>query len=144
MNKMGRIAIAAVAAAALGAPTAMAGPAPRATTPVIAFGGTQVSNGIFFPGTVLCAGATCTGKELPLEVPQGNDVQFINLDVDAFAGAHQIQSIKRNKRTGRSLFQSELVAGPGQTVMTTSHLKPGVYMYRCTIHFGMLGVLEIQ
>lgn len=126
------------------APSAMAEPTPAradATTLLFAAGGTQVSNAIFFPGTVLCAGAYCYG--VPLMVPQGNDIQFINLDPVALANFHQIQCYKRNKRTGKPVCQSQAVSGPGQTNMLTSHLKPGIYEFTCTVHYGMRGSFEI-
>jgi hypothetical protein len=52
--------------------------------------------------------------------------------------------VKRNKRTKKPLFASDVLTTPGQTdLVVTSHLKPGDYVFRCTIHFGMYGILEV-
>ncbi len=123
----------------------VASPAGDANTQLFAGGGTNVSNGFFFPGTVVCLGSDCQGKQFPLMVPQGNNIQFVNLDVGAVANCHTIQSFKRNRRTGRPLFATnDCVFGPATAIMITSHLKPGVFEYQCTTHFGMRGILQIQ
>ncbi len=116
-------------------------PLGAAEAPRFAAGGTPVSNGIFFPGTSVCAGLYCYGE--PYAVTQGSDIRFYNLDSAAVANSHRIVSKQTKKRSGAPLFQSDTVAGPGSTLMRTSHLKPGVYAYFCTIHFGMEGRLEI-
>ncbi|MDQ4025624.1 MAG: plastocyanin/azurin family copper-binding protein [Actinomycetota bacterium] len=117
-------------------------PVGGAEAPLFAAGGTPFSNGIFFPGTALCAPyANCFGE--PYEVARGSDIRFYNLDSAAVANSHRIVAKQRKKRSGAPIFSSETVAGPGSTLMITSHLKPGVYEYFCTIHFGMEGLLEI-
>ncbi len=111
---------------------------------VYAAGGTQVSNGVFFPGTALANGDDYVGE--PLIVPEGSNLRFFNLDVSAFAGAHKITSFKRVKRGGKKvpLFASKLVDGPGEDLVVTSHVKPGTYPYFCSIHDGMFGLIEVQ
>src|SRR5687767_10083967 len=76
---------------------------------VFAGGGTPVSNGVFFPGTVLCVGTDCSGLP-PVEIAQGTDLEFVNLDVSAVANIHQIVSYKRKR--GRPLFTSKALEGP--------------------------------
>ncbi|MFN2589130.1 MAG: plastocyanin/azurin family copper-binding protein [Actinomycetota bacterium] len=127
--------------AAPGATAPALPPLGAAEAPLFAAGGTPVSNGIFFPGTALCAGTYCLGQ--PYAVAQGTDIRFYNLDSAAVANSHRIVSKQTKKRSKAPLFQSETVAGPGSTLMKTSHLKPGVYGYFCTIHFGMDGLLEV-
>ncbi|MBA2726158.1 MAG: hypothetical protein H0U53_09230 [Actinobacteria bacterium] len=106
---------------------------------IFAGGGTPVSNGIFFPGTTFCDTQGCTG--VPMQVPRGDDITFVNLDTSSVTNAHQIVSRKRKR--GRPLFISEVNYGPGQGLVVTSHLKPGVYKYYCSFHFGMFGQIEI-
>lgn len=116
-------------------------PAPGAAEePLFAAGGTPLTNGIFFPGTALCVGTDCQG--VPYEIARGSDIRFYNLDAAIVANSHRIVSKRKTKR-GRPLFQSENVGGPGSTLMKTSHLKPGVYPYYCSVHFGMEGIIEI-
>lgn len=107
--------------------------------PLFAGGGTPVSNGIFFPGTAACLGS-CQG--VPYEVAQGSDIRFYNLDPAVVANNHRILS-KRTNKNGRPLFISDTIGGPASTLMKTSHLRPGVYPYKCTVHDGMEGILEI-
>lgn len=114
-------------------------PLGAAEQPLFAAGGTQLSNGIFFPGTALCVGTDCQG--VPYQVPVGSDIRFYNLDPVVAANSHRIVSHKVNKR-GRPLFSSDNVAGPGSALMKTSHVKPGIYGYYCAVHFGMEGLLE--
>ncbi len=111
---------------------------------VFAAGGTQVSNGLFFPGTALSNGGSYIGE--PLVVPKGADLRFTNLDVSAFSGAHKITSFKRVRRGGKSipLFSSKAVEGPGDDLVITSHLKRGTYDYFCSIHSGMFGLIEVR
>ncbi len=111
-----------------------------ATEPLFAFGATNVSNGVFFPGTAIYDGNAYQGMP-PYEIERGTDIQFINLDVAVVANGHQIKSLKT--RRGKPLFQSDFVAGPGEDLMITSHLKPGVYVYFCTTHSGMFGRIAI-
>ena len=107
---------------------------------LFAGGGTNLSNGIFFPGTAIYDGEAYQGLP-PLQVTEGTDLDFVNLDVSAVTNGHQIVSFKRKR--GRPLIRSERVDGPGQTTVITSHLKPGVYPFFCSVHFGMYGRLEI-
>ena len=139
----------------LAAPAVSAAPAaapdllPRSgaeETRVFAGGGTQLSNGVFFPGTAFADDdGTVTGE--PYVVPAGNDILLTNLDHFVVAGgAHGIKSFKRVKRGGRKvpLFQSKLVDGPGEALVITSHVKPGTYLYYCPTHGGMLGLLKFE
>ncbi|HWL65499.1 MAG TPA: plastocyanin/azurin family copper-binding protein [Actinomycetota bacterium] len=103
-------------------------------------GGTALSNGVFFPGTVIYDGDQFQGLP-PLQLKKGTDLDFVNLDVSAVTNSHQIVSFKRKR--GNPVFSSESLDGPGTTVVITSHLKPGVYPFFCTTHFGMYGRLEI-
>lgn len=116
-------------------------PVGAAEAPLFAAGGTPVSNGIFFPGTAVCANGSCYGE--PYQVAQGTDIRFYNLDSAAVANSHRIISKQTKKRSKAPLFSSDNVAGPGSTLMQTSHLKPGIYDYFCTVHFGMEGRIEI-
>lgn len=107
--------------------------------PLFAGGGTPVSNGIFFPGTILCA-ATCDGE--PYQIKQGTDIRLYNLDPALVANSHGMVS-KDAKKKGGPLFQSENFGGPGSVLVKTSHLQPGTYDYFCRTHYGMQGRLEI-
>jgi hypothetical protein len=108
---------------------------------IIAAGGTNLSNGFFFPGTAICDNDGCDGA--PMQIAKGTDVTFVNLDPAVVTNSHRIISLKKKKRTGRPLFASDTVDGPDQTTMITSHLKPGVYPYFCSFHFGMYGQIEV-
>jgi hypothetical protein len=110
------------------------------TAPLLAAGGTPVSNGIFFPGTAVRDGNQVRGE--PYKIQKGCNIRFFNLDHVAVANAHRIVSFDR-RRNGRPLFFSRLVRGPGEVVMRTEHLRPGVYPYFCSIHAGQLGILEV-
>ncbi len=116
-------------------------PLGAAEAPLFAGGGTPLTNGIFFPGTSLCAGTYCVGE--PYQIARGTDIRFYNLDPAVVANNHRIIAKDTKKRTGAPLFQSDNVAGPGSTLMITSHLKPGVYGYFCSVHGGMEGLLEV-
>jgi hypothetical protein len=107
---------------------------------IFAFAGTAVTNGYFFPGTMTCNGEDCTSLP-PLQIPRGTDIDFVNLDPAAVTNAHQIISFKRKR--GRPLFKSRRVNGPGRALMVTSHLKPKVYEYFCSTHYGMYGRIEV-
>ena len=107
---------------------------------VFAGGGTFVSNGTFFPGTLVCDGTQCTGLP-PIQIAQGTDLEFVNLDPALVTNAHQIISYKRKK--GKPLFRSPQTDGPATSLVITSHLKPGVYRFFCATHFGMEAALEI-
>ena len=110
---------------------------------ILAFAGTAVTNGYFFPGTMTCNGEDsddCTSLP-PLQIERGTDIEFVNLDPSAVTNAHQIVSFKRKR--GRPLFKSPRVDGPGRALMVTSHLKPKVYEYFCTTHYGMYGRIEV-
>ena len=143
---MKRIALVALCLA-LSAPLADAGasPAPVAeNAKLFAAAGTNLTNGIFFPGTGLYDGSKYFTVQ-PLQVTRGANVDFINLDASVVTNYHQICSRKLVRRGRRRvpLFQSPAVNGPGTAVMVTSHVKPGIYDYICTIHGGMVGFLEI-
>ena len=108
---------------------------------VIAAGGTPVSNGVFLPGTAIYDGDRYQGPP-PVQILQGQDFEFVNLDESALANGHKIQSFK--KKRGRPLFRSELLLHPGERdVVVTSHLKPGTYVYYCTVHVGMFGRIQV-
>jgi plastocyanin len=109
------------------------------TVPLFAGGGTAVSNGYFFPGTALYQNGEFVG--VPLQIKQGQNVEFVNTDAAAVTNAHQIVSIKRKK--GRPVFQSALVKGPATSTMVTQNLKPGLYPYFCNVHYGMFGLIEV-
>ena len=115
-------------------------PLGAAEAPLFAGGGTPLTNGIFFPGTAACVGTDCQG--VPYEVASGTDIRFYNLDNAAVANNHRVVS-KQVSKKGRPVFQSETTSGPGSSLMKTSHLKPGVYPFYCSVHFGMEGILEI-
>ena len=142
----------AVAAALVLAPVAQANPAATtassrltplaaAEAPIFAAGGTQLSNGIFFPGTATCNGSDCTGA--PYEITQGTDLRFYNLDPATVANAHRIVSKDLKRKTGAPLFASPNVRGPDDALVKTSHLQPGTYGFTCTVHFGMDGLITI-
>ena len=135
-----------VLAASAANASALPNPAPAAAeVNVFAGGGTQLTNGYFFPGTTVSNDGELVG--VPLEVPQGSDLKFVNLDHFVVAGgSHKITSFKRVKRGGRlvPLFSSKLISGPAETLVITSHLKPGVYAYYCPVHNGMLGQIEVK
>jgi hypothetical protein len=106
---------------------------------VFAGGGTPLTNGIFFPGTALSGVPAAP----PLEVTQGTDFTFVNLDEAAVGNGHKIISFKR-LRSGQPAFQSDLLTKPGQSdLVITSHLKPAVYKYYCALHAGMYGNIQI-
>ena len=122
-----------------GAATDVAGP-----NYVFAGGGTLLTNGAFFPGTAFCDNSGCTVVGNPLQIAKGTDFTFVNADAEVVANAHQIVSFKRNKKTKRPLFMSDILTTPGeQDLVITSKLKRGSYLYGCSIHFGMYGVLEV-
>lgn len=114
--------------------------AAAADSVVFAGGGTNLSNGYFFPGTLVYQSGSYQGAP-PLQVIKGQDLTFVNLDTAAITNAHRIVALKR--RGGRPLFSSDVVSGPGRTTILTSHLKLGVYRYGCPIHSGMYGAIEI-
>jgi plastocyanin len=113
--------------------------APTAPATLFAGGGTAVSNGYFFPGTAIYDGHQFQG--VPLQVTQGSNVTFVNTDYSPLTNVHSIVSFKRSH--GKPLFSSGVVKGPGQGLLVTSNLKPGVYPFFCSIHFGMYGQLQI-
>jgi hypothetical protein len=106
---------------------------------VFAGGGTPLTNGIFFPGTVLSGVPAAP----PVEVTRGTDFTFVNLDEAAVGNGHKIKSFK-TFRNGRPYFESDLLTKPGQTeLVITSHLRPGNYKYYCAVHDGMFGAIQI-
>lgn len=120
-------------------------------TTIFAGGGTQLTSGYFFPGTRVSDGEGGTEGAPPVVVPQGSNIRFVNLDHYIVAGgAHKITSFAKVKRrikgTKRKvpLFSSEAVDGPGETIVKTSHVKPGEYLYYCPIHNGMLGAIKVE
>ena len=137
-----------VAPGAAGGTLDAAAPVTRATEPLFAAGGSALTNGFFFPGTAVYNEGDWIGQ--PYEIPQGNDIEFTTTDGELTLGnGHKIMSFLRRKN-GRPLFQSKMVYGPGSTVMLTSHLKPGkgdgpdgAYLYTCTVHTGMYGMLSV-
>ncbi|MFP5351174.1 MAG: hypothetical protein ACLGIB_01235 [Actinomycetota bacterium] len=135
----------AVGAAPSSAPLLASGSAAEAVR-VFAGGGTQLSSGIFFPGTAVANNdGSFTGE--PYVVPAGSDILLTNVDHFVVSGgAHGMKSFKRVKRGGRlvPLFASKMIPGPGETLMITSHVKPGTYAYYCPIHPGMLGQLTFE
>lgn len=109
---------------------------------VVAGGGTPLTNGVFFPGTALPRSDGGFDGLEPVQIQQGTDVEFVNLDEASVSNAHEMVSQRRRK--GRPMFSSGQVTRPGQTVLVvTSNLKPGVYPFYCTVHTGMWGRLEI-
>ena len=143
---MKRIALIALCLA-LGAPVAHAGAAPAVPGPdpvLFAGAGTNLTNGVFFPGTGLYDGSKYFTVQ-PLQVPKGRNVDFVNLDASVVTNYHQIRSRKLVLRGRRRvpLFQSPAVNGPGTATLITCHVKPGVYEYICTIHGGMVGFFEV-
>lgn len=108
---------------------------------IVSAGGTQASNGVWLPGAAICENNACQG--VPVRIEQGANIQFINPDPDTLANGHQIVSYKTRKKTGQALFKSELLNGPDQTLMITSHLKPGIYPFTCSVHYKMDGLLEV-
>jgi plastocyanin len=77
----------------------------------------------------------------PVQIKQGTDLEFVNLDAAAVTNGHQIISYQRKR--GKPVFRSPRVEGPATAVIITSHLKPGVYPFFCATHFGMEAALEI-
>lgn len=109
-------------------------------------GGTPLTNGLFFPGTLLCDSGGCTGVGPALTIDKGDDVTLVNLDVGLVSNSHQATSIKtfkKGKKKGQPLFRSEEMSSPGQSIMKMSHVKPGTYEYQCPFHFGMFGQIEV-
>lgn len=139
---MKRIVLLALIAALVPSQIASGAPASaRATSPLFVGGGTFVSNGIFFPGTAFYYEGEYYGPAY--QIPRGNDIELTNLDEGSISNGHQMRSFKL-KKNGRPKFISARVSSPGEsTIVITSHLKPGVYDYFCTNHFGMLGRIEI-
>ena len=147
--------VAALVALVLTAPAVSAAPSRLSLLPtgsaaepvrIFAGGGTQLSSGVFFPGTAVANNdGTLTGE--PYVVPAGSDLLLTNVDHFVVAGgAHGIKSFKKVKRGGRSvpLFASKMIAGPGEGLAITSHVKPGTYAYYCPIHPGMLGQITFE
>lgn len=124
-------------------PPAAARPAADADATLFVGGGTNLSNGLFFPGTSLRQNDEWLDLGPPLQVTAGSNVTLVNLDAAALTNYHQIRSFKIRKKTGRPLFQSEPSSGPTTTMVLTQHLKPGLYRYFCTTHFGMFGRIEV-
>lgn len=120
---------------------AASAPADEHPNVIVAAGGTNLSNGIFLPGTAACDNSGCTG--VPMQIAKGTDVTFVNIDPAPVTNSHRIISLDKRRKTGRPLFASDTVDGPGQTLMITSHLKPKVYPYFCSFHFGMYGQIEV-
>lgn len=111
---------------------------------LLAGGGTNLTNGIFFPGTTFYDSEskdfTLVGP--PLTVEKGQNIEFVNLDVAALTNAHRVRSIKVRK-SGRPFFQSEELAGPGTTTIKMKRVKVGTWLYLCTTHSGMFGTIEV-
>lgn len=113
----------------------------REAAPLFAAGGSALTNGYFFPGTGIWDGEEIQGE--PYQIVRGTDIEFTTFDGTATLGnGHKIKSFKKRKN-GRPLFQSKFVADGETALMITSHLKPGIYEYFCTVHFQMYGLLEV-
>ena len=110
------------------------------SVPVFVGGGTNLSNGVFFPGTATYDGNDFVG--VPFQIQQGQNVELVNTDVAALTNSHTMVSWQKNKK-GRPLFHSGYVRGPAAVTVQTAHLKPGVYPYFCNVHAGMFGLLEV-
>lgn len=115
---------------------------------LFAAGTTNLTNGVFFPGTATCDADGCQTAGPPLQVAEGTDITFTNLDTAAVTNGHRIVSFDRKKskkknKKGRPLFFSDMSNGPEQVTVETSKVKPGIYYYYCTTHFGMFGGIEI-
>jgi hypothetical protein len=120
----------------------------RDSVPLIAVGGSALTNGAFFPGTAVYDGSRLQGKAY--EIEKGTDIEFITPDGSLTLGnGHQIRSFKKRKN-GRPLFQSKFISNGQSTLMITSHLRPGKgdqadgsYGFFCTVHHPMYGMLQI-
>lgn len=113
---------------------------------LFAGGGTNLTNGIFFPGAADCSADGCEPLLPPLQIARGSNIEFVNLDASFITNGHRIASFKRKmkgKKKGQPLFYSEQVDGPGTAVVKTSRLKPGLYYYTCTTHSPMFGAIEV-
>lgn len=150
MKKIAFVLVALVAWSALSPAGAVPhlGDVPTPDNRIVAVGGTQLSNGIFIPGTAQCTRDGCEvlieGSEL--EVEKGQNVTFTNLDAYEHANAHSLVSIKthkKGKKKGKPLFSSSDVKGPAEVNVRTKHLKPGSYPFYCRTHFGMYGIFKI-
>jgi hypothetical protein len=124
-------------------PPAAARPAADDDATLFVGGGTNLTNGLFFPGTSLRQNGEWLDLGPPLQVTAGSNVTLVNLDAAPLTNSHQVRSFKVRKKTGRPLFQSEPSSGPTTTLVLTQHLKPGLYRYFCTTHFGMFGRIEV-
>lgn len=147
------VSVAGEAAAGPASPTAREEPpvpCPDGEAPLFGAGATPATSGWFFPGTAVFDGEELRGE--PYEIEKGCNIRFIVSDVAAVANGHQIVSFdqkkvktKKGKKKRRGpLFRSEFVAGPGETLVKTEHLKPGTYAYFCAIHDGMFGLLKVS
>jgi plastocyanin len=121
-------------------PTAAGAQEPPDAVPVFAGGGTNLTNGYFFPGTATYDGNDFVG--VPLQIQKGQNIQFVNTDVGVLTNSHSMVALKRNKK-GKPVFHSGYVQGPATVMVKTSHLKPGVYPYFCSVHYGMYGMIEV-
>lgn len=129
--------------ALLAAPVGSAAEAKKENARLFVGGTTPLTSGYFFPGAGVYNGERYQYVE-PLQVTKGTNVELTNLDEEAVANAHQVRSLKKNKKTKRPLFASKPVRHPGDTVIIrTKRLKPGKYAYICTTHTGMTGMLQI-
>jgi plastocyanin len=85
--------------------------------------------------------ATRGGLYVPARVTitQGAKLTLVNLDADR----HNLTAV-RTGRDGNPRFQSTTV-GPGETVSVrrVSTLKPGIYLFFCTVHEYQRGTLEV-
>lgn len=140
------VAAPAVHAAPSSAPIGLPRGAAAEETQLFAGGGTQLSNGIFFPGTGFANEDGSVSGE-PLVVPKGNNIRMTNLDHFVVSGgAHGVRSFKRVKRGKRKvpLFSSKMIDGPGDALVVTSHVKRGTYAFYCPVHSGMLGLIKVE
>lgn len=136
------VALAALATGALAGPASATTAAPlEVGARIFVGGGTQLTNGLFFPGTGVSDGSQIQWAPA-VQVAQGTDVELVNVDESLVSNAHRLLSFKHKK--GRPLFASDTVDTPGDTsLVVTSNLKPGIYSFYCAFHSGMLGRIEI-
>lgn len=106
-------------------------------------GGTPLSNGVFFPGTTICDANGCTELTPVPEIKKGTDITYVNLDEGTVSNAHRIVCKIRTKRGRPKCFSEQLDSTGEQTLLVTSHLKPGKYGYFCSIHAGMEGTFQV-
>lgn len=68
-----------------------------------------------------------------VSIPEGTNLLFVNDDDGV---PHTLSGIN-----GR--FDSGVIFGDADTVVTTEHLRPGTYQFFCRVHPDMLGTLTV-